>query len=175
MIPHPNIKNIARVGGADLQLRLGMANKYIPYTPRRQIGDWKAEWFYVDNHAPSIPERLPGPPQQCAEWYAHDQNKEQEVELLQRVVALRNNGVTRATVILSWLRRQIQPLQNHCNLGFEFTGITDPSRFSSEKIYEEEAMVLVHNVFEGVNAVPMIPQLYHFKNPPNQVMFRSIE
>jgi hypothetical protein len=76
LIPHSNVKNIARVGGADLQLHPEMANKYVPYTPRRQIGDWKAEWFYVDNHAPSIPKRLPGPPQQCAEWYAHGQNRE---------------------------------------------------------------------------------------------------
>ena len=31
--PFPNLRNIARVGGA------GMAEKYIPYTLRRQIGD----------------------------------------------------------------------------------------------------------------------------------------
>ena len=37
--PHPNIRNIARVGGADLQLRPNMAEKYIPYIPRHQIGD----------------------------------------------------------------------------------------------------------------------------------------
>jgi len=78
-----------------------MADKYIPYTPRGQIGDWRAEWFYIDNHAPAIPKRVPGPPQQCSEWFAHGQNKEQEDELLQRIVALRNNGVTVATVILS--------------------------------------------------------------------------
>ena len=54
--------NIGRIGGADLQFCLGMADKYIPYTLCRQIGDWKAEWFYIDNHAPALPERAPGPP-----------------------------------------------------------------------------------------------------------------
>ena len=39
-----------------------MAEKYIPYTLRRQIWDWKAEWFYIDNHAPVLPEKTPGPP-----------------------------------------------------------------------------------------------------------------
>ncbi|XP_039834476.1 uncharacterized protein LOC120695250 [Panicum virgatum] len=39
-----------------------MAEKYITYSLRRQIGDWKAEWFYIDNHAPALPERTPGPP-----------------------------------------------------------------------------------------------------------------
>jgi len=33
--PFPNLKNIARVGGADLQFCPGMADKYIPYTLRR--------------------------------------------------------------------------------------------------------------------------------------------
>ena len=60
----PNLRNIARIGGVDLQFRPGMADKYIPYTLRRQIGDWKAEWFYIDNHAPALPERTPRPPKQ---------------------------------------------------------------------------------------------------------------
>ena len=54
-------------GGADLQFRPGMAEKYILYTLRRQIGDWKAEWFYIENHAPALPERTPGSPQKCNE------------------------------------------------------------------------------------------------------------
>ena len=171
MIPLPNIKNIARVGGADLQLHPGMADKY---RPRHKIGDWKAEWFYIDNHAPSLLDRIPSPPKQCAEWFAHGQNKEQENELLQWIVALRSNGVTGMTVILSWLRKQIQPLQKRCNFHFEYTGMLDPSRFSLEKIYEE-AMVLVHSVLEGVSAAPEIPPLHHFGNPLNQLTIRSIK
>ena len=54
MNPYPNLMNIARIGGADLQFRLGMADKYISYTLCRQIGDWKAKWFYIDNHAVRI-------------------------------------------------------------------------------------------------------------------------
>jgi hypothetical protein len=67
---------------------------------------------------------------------------------------LRNKGVTGATIVLSWLGRQIQPLQKCCRLGFEYSGLTDPSRFSSEKIYEEEAMVLVQSIFEGIVGAP---------------------
>ena len=64
----PNLRNAARVGGADLQFRPGMAEKYIPYSLCRQIGDWKAEWFYIDNHAPALPERTPRPPKPHHEW-----------------------------------------------------------------------------------------------------------
>lgn len=60
--PYPNFSNVATVGGANLELRSEMAGKYILYTPRCQIVDWRAEWFYIDNHAPSLPDRVPGPP-----------------------------------------------------------------------------------------------------------------
>jgi len=108
--------------------------KYIPYTPRRQIGDWRAEWFYIYNHAPTLPERVPGSPQVCSEWFVPCQIKEQEDELLKRIARLRENKVTGATVMLPWIRRQIQPLQSRCHLGFEYAGLTDPSHFSSENI-----------------------------------------
>ena len=67
--PFPNPRNTARVEGADLQFHPGMAEKYIPYTLRLQIGYCKAQWFYIDNHAPGISERTPGPPQKRNEWY----------------------------------------------------------------------------------------------------------
>ena len=69
--PYPNFLKVATVGGANLELRSEMAGKYIPYTPRRQIGDWRAEWFYIDNHAPLLPDRVPGPPKHCHEWFRH--------------------------------------------------------------------------------------------------------
>ena len=54
--PYPNFSNVATVGGFNLELRSEMVGKYIPYSPRRQIGDWRSEWFYIDNHAPSLPD-----------------------------------------------------------------------------------------------------------------------
>ena len=51
-----------------------MAEKYISYTLHRQIGDWKAELFYIDNYALALPERTPGPPQKRNEWYACVEN-----------------------------------------------------------------------------------------------------
>ena len=90
--PYPNLRNIARVGGADLQFCPGMAEKYIPYSLRRQIGDWKAEWFYIDNHAPALPERTPGPPKPCHEWCVPAGNADQVGELLKRIAKRRREG-----------------------------------------------------------------------------------
>ena len=36
--PHPNFRNVATVGGANLELRPDMVGRYIPYTPHCQIG-----------------------------------------------------------------------------------------------------------------------------------------
>ena len=152
-----------------------MAEKYISYTLCCQIGDWKAELFYIDNHALALPERTSGPPQKHNEWYARAENGDQVAELLQRITERRKEGVTGATIVASWLRRQVQPLQCHSSLGFEYTGLYDPSRFSSEKTQLEEAMVLLHNLFEGVSSVPILPELFHVRNPPKPVRFRVIE
>ena len=83
--------------------------------------------------------------------------------------------MTGATVVSSWLRRQIQPLQSRVHSGFRYMGLYDPSRFSLEKTGRDEAMVLLYNLFEGVSTIPVLPQLFHVNNPPNQVGFCVIE
>jgi len=104
--PYQNFSNVATIGGANLELRSEMVGKYIPCSPR-QIGNWRSEWFYIDNHAPSLPDRVPGSPKQCYEWFHHGYIQVQEEELLQRIAVLKNNGVTGAMVAFSWLGRQI--------------------------------------------------------------------
>jgi len=168
--PCPNFKNVAIVGGANIELRPETVGRYISYTSHGQIGDWKAKWFYIDNHAPVLPNRVPGLPKRCHEWFNHGSIPVQEEELLQKIVVLKNKGVTGATVVFSWLGRQIQPLQKRCNAGFEYSSQEDPSRFSSEKIHPDEAMALLYSIFEGEDAVPEIPKLYRRNNPSKLVI-----
>ena len=97
------------------------------YSLRCQIRDWKAEWFYIDNHAPALSERTPGPPKQRHEWCVPAGNADQVEELLKWIARRRREGVIGATVVSSWLRRQVQPLQSRIYSGFEYTGLYDPS------------------------------------------------
>ena len=83
--------------------------------------------------------------------------------------------MTGAIVVSSWLRRQIQPLQCRTHPMFEYMGLHDPSRFSSEKTSRDEAMVLLYNLFEGVTSLPELPDLFHASNPPKKVRFSVIE
>ena len=128
-------------------------------------------WFYIDNHAPALLDRVPGPPKRCHEWFNHGYIQVQEEELLQRIVVLRNKGVTGAIVVFSWLGRQIQLLQKCCHAGFEYSGLDDPSRFSSDIIHPSEAMAILYSILEGVDSEPELPKLYRRKNPPNPVIF----
>ena len=96
-------------------------------------------------------------------------------ELLKRIAKRRKEGVNGATVVACWLMRQIQPLQCRSHLGFEYTGLYDPSRFSSEKTSRDDAMVLLYNLFEGVSSIPVLPDLFHVNNFPKQVWFGVIE
>ena len=80
--PYPNSSNTARVGGADLQLRPGMDKVYIPYKPHTKLVDWKTKWFYVGNHEPSLPDRVPGPPVLRNEWSRTAGDEEQVTKLL---------------------------------------------------------------------------------------------
>jgi len=127
------------------------------------------EWFYIDNHAPALLERTPGPPKPRHEWCVPAGNADQVEELLERIARRRREGVTGATVVSSLLWRQVQPLKSRIHSGFEYTGLYDPSQFSSEKTGRDEAMVLLYNLFEGVSTIPVLPQLFHVNNPPNLV------
>ena len=66
-------------------------------------------------------------------------------------------------------------MQFRSHLGFEYTGLRDPSRFSSEKTGRDESMVLLYNLFEGVTSMPKLPDLFRASNPPKQVRFSVIE
>ena len=83
--------------------------------------------------------------------------------------------MTGAAVIFSRLGRQVQPLQKRCHAGFEYSGLDDPFRFSSERIHPSEAMAILHSVLEGVDYEPELPKLYRRKNSPNSVIFWTIE
>ena len=83
--------------------------------------------------------------------------------------------MTGAMVAFSWLGRQIQPLQKRCHPGFEYSGLDEPSQFSSEVIHPNEAIAILNDIFEGVDSVPELPKLYHHKNTPNLVIFWLFE
>jgi len=70
---------------------------------------------------------------------------------------------------MSWMSRQIQPLQQRSHFGFYYMGVTDPSRFTSDKISEKEVMRRVCRVLDGVLGVPVLPDAFIMKDPSKEV------
>jgi hypothetical protein len=70
MRPQPSIKKTAEIEGAEILLHPEMEEKYLYYHPTSLKAEWKNEndWFYVGNHHPALPERVPGPPKVCDKW-----------------------------------------------------------------------------------------------------------
>jgi hypothetical protein len=122
------------VGGAGLQLRKGMEKKYISYKFPSSLSGWREKWFYIGNHAPSLPERTAGALKITREWSKPCKDESQIPELLGMIKKQRDAGVTGVVVMFSWIGRRIQPLQKRARFGFDYLGVLDPSRFSAELI-----------------------------------------
>jgi len=62
--------------------------------------------------------RTPGPPKIHPKWNSSGQNLNQINDLLVKINDSKKNHLTGASVVLSWIARQVQPLQKHVSFGF---------------------------------------------------------
>jgi hypothetical protein len=92
------------------------------------------------------------------ELYREDMD--QVEELLDTIAAYKEIGVTGASVMFSFFKRRVQPIQQRHVLGFEYKGAEDPSRMCAEELTDEATLRWVGRVLLDVDAVPYIPQLF---------------
>jgi hypothetical protein len=62
---------------------------------------------------------------------------DQVEELLNTIEAHKLMGVTGTSVMFSFFKRRVQPIQQHHKLGFEYTGAEDPSRMCAEELSDD--------------------------------------
>jgi hypothetical protein len=129
------------VGRAGIQLQQGMEKKYILYKFWTSLSGWRERWLYIGNHEPLLLERTAGALKIATECTLACQDMSQIEDLLGMIKKHRNAGVTWASVMYSWVGRRIQLLQKCTQLGFEYLGLSDPSRFSTERIEKNGAML----------------------------------
>jgi hypothetical protein len=99
---------------------------------------------------------------------------DQVEELLDTVAAHKLMGVTGASVMFSFFKCRVQPIQQRHILGFEYKGTEDPSRMCAEELSDEAALLRVKWVLLDMDAVPYIPQLFASQNPPKPVSIRLL-
>jgi hypothetical protein len=172
--PQPTSKNPSVVGGASIQLRQQAGDKYLSYKFPSNIPGWKNHWFYIENHAPELPEKSNRPPVVRPEWNIElpRGDMDQVEELLDIIVAHKEMGVTGASVMFSFFKRRVQPIQQRHILGFKYKDAEDPSRMCAEELMDEAAVTRVRRVLLDVDAVPYIPQLFSSQNPPKPLSIR---
>jgi hypothetical protein len=141
--PQPTTKNPSVVGDAGIQLRQQASDKYLSYKFSSNISGWKNHWFYVKNHAPHLPEKMNNPPVVRPEWNIELSrgDMDQVEELLRTIEAHKLTGVTGASVMFSFFKHRVQPIQQHHKLGFEYAGNEDPSRMCAEELSDEAALL----------------------------------
>jgi hypothetical protein len=102
------------IGSVGFLLCRNMKSEYIDLTLPDNTSRWKQGWFYLDNPASALrgrvrPIPVPGPEwtNQLAMW-----NTEELKPLLDDLEQLKAEGLTGATVAISFCRHLIQPLQD---------------------------------------------------------------
>jgi hypothetical protein len=83
-------------------------------------------------------------------------------------------GVTGASVMFSFFKRRVQPIQQRHRLGFEYTGAEDPSRMCAEELSDGATLLRVKRVLLDVNTVPYVPGLFFAQSPPRPVSIRLL-
>jgi hypothetical protein len=85
---------------------------------------------------------------------------DQVEELLDTIEAHKLMRVTGASVMFSFFKRRVQPIQQHHKLGFEYTSTEDPSRMCAKELSDDAALLRVKRVLLDVDAVPYVPGLF---------------
>jgi hypothetical protein len=111
--PQPTSKNPSIVGGAGIQFRQQAGDRYLSYKFSSNIPGWKSHWFYIGNHVPQLLERSGKPPVLRPEWNTKLSrgDMDQVDELLAIIAAHKKIGVTGTSIMFSFIKRRIQPIQ----------------------------------------------------------------
>jgi hypothetical protein len=174
--PQPTSKNLSVARGAGFQLRQQAGDKYLSYKFPSNLLGWKNHWFYIENHAPQLPAKSNRPPVVRPEWNLELSrgDMDQVEELLVIIEAQKLMGVTGASVMFSFFKHRVQPIQQRHRLGFEYTGSADPSHMCAEELSDKAALLRVQRVLLDVDTVPYVPKLFSARNLPKPVSIRLL-
>ena len=108
-------------------------------------------WFYVRNLSSSLPLRTTGPPMKRPSWNSKGGRADQVNFLLGEIEVLKaEHQITGASVVAHWTIRRVQPLQRWVHLAFEYTGEEDSTRYTREKISEDDLEARVAALLKNV-------------------------
>ena len=86
---------------------------------------------------------------------------------MERICALKQQGLTGFGIVSNFLRRRVQPLKERENFGFEYSRAEDPSHMvPALELTDEEVLERLQKMLKGVSIVPLAVLEYSANNLP---------
>lgn len=152
-------------------MREKLGSQYLAYELIDSNAGWKENWCYIGNHDPKLPELTGHRPSWNNRWLDEPTHGDclQLPDLIDRIAKLKQEGLTGVGVAFSFMMRRIQLLQQRCHSGYEYTGVTDPSRLSPDELSTDEIMVRLKRMLKNVGLIPTIVREFSAANPPKPI------
>nr|ABA94083.1 retrotransposon protein, putative, unclassified [Oryza sativa Japonica Group] len=154
----PNKSKLCVVGGAGFQLRGTLSQKYFSMPFKTSNKGWHANWFYVQNPKPALPEYSCLPPVYQDTWNSLPTGDEaaQAVELMERMIKLKEQGLQGEQITWHFIKSRLAPIKERSRTAFEFDGKHDPNREDPDslnfKIMKERMYKIFSNAIVSSNA-----------------------
>jgi hypothetical protein len=132
---------------------------------KTSIKGWYKSCFYSENHEPSFPSFVGRLLEYNGSWV-----DEPILVVLPIVAALANwvSDLKRRSLIgvcmaTNWLARRVTPLKKQVHPGWEYNGLQDPTRETSDNLRVNEVVKLLQEMFSNTSSWPIAKQVrvYH--------------
>jgi hypothetical protein len=74
---------------------------------------------------------------------------------LEEIKALKIRGLSGVGIVVSFIRRQVQPLRERVHYDFEYIGVEDPTWMSKDELFEEEILGRMQNILKDIGRIPL--------------------
>ncbi|XP_066167400.1 uncharacterized protein [Oryza sativa Japonica Group] len=170
--PQPNKNKPCVVGGAGFQLRGTLSQKYFSMPFKTSNKGWHANWFYVQNPEPALPEYCCLPPVYQDTWNSLPMGDEaaQAVELMERMIKLKEQGLQGEQITRHFIKCRLAPIKERSRTAFEFDGKHDPNREDPDSLDFKVMKERMYKIFSNAIVVsysyllPVVP--FNAFNPP---------
>jgi hypothetical protein len=98
----------------------------------------------------------------------------QQPELMEKIKALREDGLRAKHVAFSFMKRRVQPLMARDTLGYQYTGDEDTLRMPSSEVDDDDIVKRLGKIFKDMPPYKTFPvPEYSAAHPPNKVSSRD--
>jgi hypothetical protein len=166
-------------GAVGIQLRSGRAGDYVDVPLPSSLKGWNSGWFYISNPCPPLPEfkGLPAVSRKCWTEGPTDREMVKVGKLLEKIVALKREGLTGVAVAASFVLRRVKPLKERVIAGQDFQGTDDPTREAADGWEnQEDVFRVVGPLFKRgtVLSTEGCPLPYSVARPADEVCLVSL-